>query len=283
MEVCRSINAAIKWRRSIAQTRLVGLVPTMGCLHAGHGALVQAARDGADVVAVSIFVNPLQFGPQEDFQRYPRTLDDDLALLERLGVTAVFVPEVAEMYPRGESDVRVTYERMNQVYCGALRPGHFSGVLTVVLKLFHVLQPGRAWFGKKDYQQWHAIRRMVEDLSFATEVVGIDTIREDDGLALSSRNRYLGVEERRVAPSIYRGLKAVRAAYAKGERRRIALDGVFRDELGAMTGPVRNLEYFEIANRLTLAPAESCVDGPSVALVAVRLGGARLIDNIELE
>jgi pantoate--beta-alanine ligase len=247
----------------------LAVVLTMGALHDGHEALVDAAREQCDQVLVTIFVNPLQFGPAEDFDRYPRTLDRDLAVCARAGVDVVFAPARAEMYPDGEPTVRVNPGPLGEILEGASRPGFFHGVLTVVLKLLHLTRPDAAFFGEKDYQQLTLVRRMVRDTDLPVRIVGVPTVREPDGLALSSRNRYLSAPERRTALSLSAALRAGAAAGRDAEAAaRAALDpGVALDYL-VLTDP-----------QLGPAPAS----GPARLLVAARVGATRLIDNVPVE
>lgn len=270
-------------RRAVRDARgggaRVALVPTMGALHAGHLSLVDAAREQAEWVALSIFVNPLQFGPTEDLDRYPRTLERDLALAAERGVDLVFAPAAAEMYPRGEPLVSVVptgplAERLD----GASRPGHFRGVLTVVAKLFGIFQPDVAVFGQKDYQQAALIRRMAADLDLPVEVRVAPTVRDPDGLALSSRNAYLSMEERSRALSLSAGLARARGLFDAGERDAGALRAAIRHPMAA--AGVRE-EYAEIADPATLEPLARAEPG-AVALVAARVGATRLIDNVLL-
>lgn len=257
----------------------VAFVPTMGALHQGHLSLVQKARTLADHVIVSIFVNPLQFGPKEDFSRYPRTLKSDLDLLTPLGVEAVFLPNATTMYPEG-FQTNVTNREMSQGLCGASRPGHFDGVLTVVLKLLNLVRPHVAVFGKKDYQQWRLIERMALDLNLRTEILGVDTLREADGLAMSSRNRYLSDTERPVAARLHQGLSAARDAFKAGKRDPKELVDAFLKVTGAVQGI--DLEYAELRRQRDLTPFTEKVADPAVLLVAARVGTTRLIDNLEL-
>ncbi|MCY0885193.1 MAG: pantoate--beta-alanine ligase, partial [Firmicutes bacterium] len=220
MKVIRTVR---EMRAAVAAARAAGkapvaLVPTMGAFHAGHRALMRRARELAPWVVVSLFVNPLQFGPAEDYGRYPRPFDEDRAQAEAEGVDVLFAPPVEEMYPDGPSRTRVTIPGMSEVLCGRARPTHFTGVLTVVAKLFNIVQPDLAVFGEKDGQQLALIRRMVQDLNFPVQVVGHPTVREAGGLALSSRNRYLDAAETERARSLYRGLSRARAAWEAGER-----------------------------------------------------------------
>ncbi|BCX82448.1 pantoate--beta-alanine ligase [Methylomarinovum caldicuralii] len=264
-----------EWRR--AGQRIV-LVPTMGNLHEGHLQLVDTARRCSDRVVVSIFVNPLQFGPGEDYDRYPRTLEADCAKLETRGADLVFAPPVAEIYPRPLAESTfVEVPGITEILCGASRPGHFRGVATVVAKLFNIVQPDVAVFGEKDYQQLQVIRRLVADLNFPVEIVGVPIVREADGLALSSRNGYLTPEERARAPLLYRSLCQARDAIAAGERDFAALCRRQRESLEeAGFRP----DYFEI-RRPDLGEAGPD-DRPLMILAAAWLGRTRLIDNLQV-
>ncbi len=260
----------------------VVLVPTMGALHRGHAALVEAARSRAGrdgTVVVSIFVNPSQFGPGEDFSRYPRPLDDDLALCRGLAADAVFAPSADEMYPPGDSTA-VEETRLSSGLCGARRPGHFRGVCTVVAKLFQILRPDAAIFGEKDYQQLAVIRRMVRDLFFPVEIIGHPTVREADGLALSSRNRYLGPADRTLAARFPAALLAAKALAGAGEARADKLLAVARGEIARGTG--REPQYVELVAADDLAPL-AALDRPAVLAAAVLIGETRLIDNVHLD
>ncbi len=251
----------------------VGFVPTMGALHAGHAALVRAARAADGFVVVSVFVNPTQFGPAEDFAKYPRTLAADRELCREAGADLVFAPSAAEMYPeRSVTFVEVT--ELDRGLCGASRPGHFRGVATVVLKLFNVVLPDRAYFGAKDYQQARVVTQMVRDLNVPVVVRIEPTVREADGLALSSRNRYLSTAERAAAPAIYRALVGVRD---DAERDVAAMESRLRAELGAIPGA--QLDYAMVVDAETLQPI-ALVERPAVAAVAVFIGTTRLIDNV---
>lgn len=254
----------------------VGLVPTMGALHEGHMCLVDEARSRSSWRAVSIFVNPLQFGPNEDFGRYPRTLEADLELCRTRGVDLVFAPQPSAMYPEGFSSF-VDVEGFTSLLEGSHRPGHFRGVCTVVTKLFQLTGPSVALFGRKDYQQYRVIDRMARDLDMPIDVIGIPTVREEGGLALSSRNRYLSLENRTRALAIAEGLRAAYAAFASGERRRSMLEAMVRGPIAAAFDAV---DYVAIVNPATLEPY---VDQASraMALVAARLGSTRLVDNVE--
>ncbi len=256
--------------------QVVGLVPTMGALHAGHESLVQRARKEADCLIVSIFVNPLQFGPRDDYTRYPRTPEADLDFCRRLDVDLIFEPEVEEMYP-APSVTLVEVTRITDHLCGPFRPGHFSGVATVVAKLFHIIQPQRAYFGEKDAQQLSVIERMVSDLNLGVTVVAVPTVRESDGLAVSSRNQYLSPEERRVAPVLYRALQAAQQAIAEG-----VLDSGEVQKRGlAVLEEDENVqvEYLEIVDPIELQPVERITGSVRVA-GAIRIGATRLIDNL---
>jgi pantoate--beta-alanine ligase len=262
----------------VSQGGTLGLVPTMGALHAGHLSLVTQARSENENLAVSIFVNPAQFGPAEDLAAYPRTLEHDLARLAPLGVDVVWAPSTGDVYPPG-FQTWITVDDASAPLEGACRPGHFRGVATVVAKLFHVFQPDRAYFGQKDAQQVAVIRRMVRDLSFPVDIVVCPTVREKDGLALSSRNVTLGPEERRAAPVIHRALEAARAAFESGERDAHRLRAILSETLSAE--PLARPDYCSVADALTLAELER-VEGEALVSVAVRIGKTRLIDNVVL-
>lgn len=268
-------------RARIARWRLAGeriaFVPTMGNLHAGHGSLVTAARERADRVVVSIFVNPLQFGPNEDFAAYPRTPEDDRALLESLNVDMLFAPEVEDIYPQGkEATARVHVPDLENILCGAFRPNHFMGVATVVTKLLNLVQPDIALFGEKDFQQLMIIRRAAIDLCMPVEIVGVATSRESDGLARSSRNRYLNAEQRALAPRIFAALEKARIEVEAGARdfERLEAEGMQALQAGGFKP-----DYFSIRDAVTLGiPAPGAKD--LVILTAARIGRARLIDNV---
>jgi pantoate--beta-alanine ligase len=274
----------VKLARTVAELKAalprkgVGFVPTMGYLHRGHLALVERARRENAFVVVSIFVNPLQFGPGEDYHRYPRDLDRDAALLEEAGVDLLFAPEVAEMYPTGFA-TRVQVEGpLTALWEGEVRPGHFQGVATVVARLFLLVGPERAYFGEKDYQQLLVIRKMVRDLGFPLEVVGVPTVREEDGLALSSRNVYLSPKTREKASVLYRALMAMREAALTGGSVAQALEAGER-VLGEV--PEFRPDYLAIVHPDTLLPLSRLVPGAR-GLVAGRFPEARLIDNLEV-
>ena len=275
MQVIRSIAELRAWRKTAGR---VAFVPTMGNLHAGHLALVDAAHQHADKVVVSIFVNRLQFGQGEDFDAYPRTFEADCAKLEAAGVDVLFFPDERELYPRIKQDFNVEPPHIQNELCGAFRPGHFRGVATVVSKLFNIVQADVACFGKKDFQQLHVIRAMVDDLNMPIEIVPVDTGRAEDGLALSSRNGYLSPEERAEAPRLYRHLSAIRDALLSGDYRYAVLEKAAADDLTAHGWRV---DYIEVRQADTLEIAHAG-ESRLVVLAAARLGRTRLIDNIEV-
>jgi pantoate--beta-alanine ligase len=259
--------------------RTVGFVPTMGALHAGHLSLLQRARADNDVVVASIFVNPLQFGPSDDFARYPRDLEADAALAAEAGADHLFAPDVAEMYPRGSIATRVDVGPIGDIGEGAWRPGFFAGVATVCCKLFHIVGPDRAYFGQKDAQQLAVIRQLVADLDLPLEIVGCPTVREHDGLALSSRNAYLDPEARRAAPALAAALMAGRDAAAGGEGSAAELRWIVGTCLEAEPGI--HLQYVDLFDPATFSALER-LDGRGVLAAAAHVGGTRLIDNVEL-
>jgi pantoate--beta-alanine ligase len=257
----------------------VGFVPTMGFLHEGHLALMRRAKAENDAAVASLFVNPLQFGPGEDFDRYPRALEDDLRKLESAGVDAVFTPGVADLYPAG-FDTRVEVGAVSAPLEGAVRPGHFTGVATVVLKLFNIVGPTRAYFGQKDAQQTVVIRKVVRDLDAPVKVIVAPTVREPDGLAMSSRNTYLGPEERTAARVLFRALSAAEAAFRAGERDGEALRQAMTEVLA--TEPLARVNYVSVADPETLAEVHGPAGEGVLASLAVRIGATRLIDNLPL-
>jgi pantoate--beta-alanine ligase len=283
------MSATISCLSTIAETRAalddarargasIGIVPTMGALHEGHLSLIRAARAENDLVVVSIFVNPTQFGRTEDLKKYPRDLGRDLALCEEAGATLVFSPEVDEMYPDAYS-TWVEVEGLTDGLCGRSRPGHFRGVCTVVTKLFNICRPDRAYFGEKDAQQLAVIRRMTHNLDMRVRIVPCPTVREADGLAMSSRNARLTPEHRAQAPVLYRALSAARDLVRGGERDAAALDAAIRSILSeAASGEV---DYVEIVDADDLAPV-STLKGECLIALAVRFGDVRLIDNIRV-
>jgi pantoate--beta-alanine ligase len=275
---------SVEWMKQLAsgaraKERPLGFVPTMGALHEGHFSLVRAAKAQASPVVVSIFVNPKQFGPAEDLQKYPRTFDADRQALENLGVNYLFAPGADEMYPKGFRTA-VMVEGLSDRLDGRSRPGHFRGVATVVLKLFEIVQPRFAYFGRKDAQQARILQQMAADLNLDTELVICPIVREADGLAMSSRNVYLKDGERRAATALFRSLDAIRREVAKGERNAAPLIAALRSVLDAETGVV--VDYAEIVDAETLEPVVT-LRGRSLALVAAFVSGTRLIDNALIE
>ena len=264
------------WRQ---QGEAIAFVPTMGNLHAGHMALVDRARRHGRRVVVSIFVNPLQFSQGEDFASYPRTLADDQSGLSQNSVDLLFAPATGEMYPGGlELATQVTVPGLSDILCGAFRPGHFTGVATVVCKLFNIIQPQIALFGEKDYQQLVVIRRMVQDLAMPVEIIGAPTVREPDGLAMSSRNGYLSIEERRLAPHIYQYLLDARAAILAKSSDYAAIS---QEKMANLRAKGFNPDYFEIRRSADLGLAAPA-DKELIVLIAARLGRTRLIDNLKV-
>ncbi|MFW5867831.1 MAG: pantoate--beta-alanine ligase [Armatimonadota bacterium] len=261
-----------------AEGQVIGLVPTMGALHEGHLSLVRRAAGECDFVVVTVFVNPTQFGPGEDLDSYPRDLEGDAAKVEDLGADLVFAPSVNEMYAE-DACTTVGVSTLTEGLCGAHRPGHFDGVTTVVCKLFNIVQPDRAYFGRKDFQQLQVIRRMVRDLDIPVEVIGGATVREEDGLALSSRNRYLSDAERAVAPKLHRALPAGAEAAREGASG-AEVERVVAAELGEE--PLFDLQYVKAVDAHTLRPLGD-ESGPMVIAAAAYLGDTRLIDNVAVE
>jgi pantoate--beta-alanine ligase len=260
--------------RAALEGRTVALVPTMGALHDGHLALVNRAAELADTVVVSIFVNPLQFGPNEDLDKYPRTLADDLVKLEAAGVEFVFAPSVDEMYPTGPSQTRVTAGQVGTLFEGRSRPGHFDGMLTVVAKLLGIVRPAFVLFGQKDAQQVFLVQRMVADLDVATSVEVVPTVREQSGLALSSRNRYLDEREKRAALALSTALEA---AQSSGDR---GIDAVLAAAQSVLMGEnLVRLDYLSVVNPATFLPVDDGYRGRARVLIAARVGETRLIDN----
>lgn len=266
----------VAWARR--EGKIVGLVPTMGALHEGHLTLVNRAREECGFVVVSIFVNPTQFGLSEDLDEYPRTLESDAHKCEQAGVDLIFAPSPAEMYPRG-FDTWVEVNGPTEMLEGALRSEHFRGVTTVCAKLFNITNPDFAFFGKKDYQQLTVIRKMVCDLNLPLTVVSVDTVRERDGLAMSSRNVYLSSVERNAALVLSRALRDVKAVFDSGERRVTTLKRIAESMIAAES--MLRIDYVEIVDAETLTPIDE-IEKPVVLLLAVNIGSTRLIDNIEL-
>ena len=274
----RLIETVAEFRAARTGLGELGLVPTMGYLHEGHLSLVARARAECVAVAASIFVNPTQFGPNEDLARYPRDLPRDLGLLEAAGIDLVFAPQPSEVYPPG-FDTVIEVRGVTDVLEGAVRPGHFAGVATVVAKLFNIVQPTRAYFGQKDAQQSVVIRKLVRDLNLPVEVIVAPTVREPDGLALSSRNSYLAPDQRAAAPAIYRALSAARDRFAAGERGAEALREAMRAVIAAE--PLMSIDYVSVADAETLREL-TIVERQALVSMAVRLGATRLIDNLIL-
>jgi pantoate--beta-alanine ligase len=282
----KTVATIAELREALAELRRSGgiaLVPTMGALHDGHLALVRAARELAPSVVVSIFVNPAQFGPNEDFDAYPRRLENDATLLETEGVDLLWAPSVAEIYPQGFATT-VSVAGVSEGLCGAVRPGHFAGVATVVLKLFSEVEPDFAIFGEKDWQQLAVIRRMARDLDLthptAENVVGVPTVREEDGLAMSSRNAYLSTEERAIAAHLPRAMRFAIARIEKGEP---LLDGMDGLEAALLASGFDSVDYALVADSASLEPIDELGAAPARLLVAARIGGTRLIDNMPVE
>ena len=278
ISILRSPAELRAWRSGLGGATL-GLVPTMGALHAGHVSLMALSKRRAEITIASIFVNPLQFGPGEDLSRYPRPLENDLALLEAAGVDALFLPTADDLYPPGASTF-VVEETVSAPLCGAFRPGHFRGVATVVLKLLNLVQPDLAFFGQKDAQQCAVLERMVRDLDVPVELVRGPIVREPDGLALSSRNVYLSPAERQAAPAIFRSLSAARTAYQGGERDARRLEAIGRAVLEAEA--LVRLQYWQARHPQSLAALDRVGHEGALLAVAANLGGTRLIDNVVL-
>jgi len=279
MKICTTINEVRAASRAAQQSqKSLGLVPTMGALHEGHLSLVRAAKARCDSVVSTIFVNPTQFGPSEDFAKYPRMFEQDCEALEKEGVDLLFAPSVEEMYPAGATTF-VTVEGLSERLCGKSRPGHFRGVTTIVSKLFNIVEPDAAFFGQKDAAQIAIIRRMVRDLNIPVEIVPCPIVREPDGLAMSSRNAYLDLQQRRVALVLHRSLMQVEELFRNGEdvSGKLIDEGkqIFQQE------PSVRLDYFEIVDPNTLKPVPQ-VQKPALVAVAAFLGSTRLIDNVVL-
>ena len=278
MKVIRSISEVIELARNIRKNgNSLGLVPTMGCLHEGHRSLIKKAVENNDKVIVSIFVNPIQFGPDEDYETYPRTLEADTKLCEKIGADYIFHPDPNQMYPEGFNTFVVPSKKMTNILCGASRPGHFRGVCTVLTKLFTLIKPDRAYFGEKDIQQLAIVKRMVNDLNFDIEIIGCPIIREDDGLAKSSRNTYLNEEERAAATvlrrSILEGKKAIDSGnLSKEEVLKIIKNVIEKERLA-------KIDYVEIIDFDTFDQVETIKDNTLIAM-AVYIGKTRLIDNM---
>jgi len=278
MKIIKTVSEMQSWAHRLRMNNdLLGFVPTMGALHQGHLSLVRRARGECDAVVVSIYVNPLQFGPKEDFKRYPRPFAADLALVKKEGVDVVFAPGEKEMFPTGFS-TSIEVAGISEPLEGALRPGHFKGVATVVAKLFQIVQPARAYFGEKDFQQVRLISRMAEDLNFPVTVIACPTIRERDGLAMSSRNRYLSAKDRQEAIKLYQALYLGRELVSlKVMNRRKAL--VQRLTQVLKTIPHGRVDYIDVVDPVTLKPMDR-IQRPALLVGAIRVGNTRLIDNL---
>lgn len=277
MRKIQTVNAMAAWSRTMQRDGVrIGFVPTMGALHDGHRALIRAARLACDAVVVSIFVNPLQFGPMEDFDRYPRVLARDFRLCGQEGTDAVFIPRVQDLYPP-EFETAVSVQRLTRRFEGLSRPGHFGGVTTVVTKLLNIVRPAQAFFGQKDYQQAAVIERLVADLNLETKIVIRPTVREPDGLALSSRNRFLSPDEREAATVLYRALTAGRDLIRAGERSVKKIEAAMTRLIWAE--PLARVDYLAIAHPATLDEVRT-VRGRVVLLLAVWIGETRLLDNM---
>ena len=266
-------------RQARRDGKTIGLVPTMGALHRGHVALMVAAREKCDYVAVSIFVNPTQFGPGEDLHRYPRSLDPDASKCERAGVDLVFAPDAAEMYP-DSADTWVEVGTLAEVLEGEHRPHHFKGVTTVCAKLFNIVQPDYAFFGIKDYQQLKVIEKMVRDLNMPLTITPVETVREPDGLAMSSRNHYLSVAEREAALVLSRALVDAKKAFESGERNAHTVQVMAESFINSQ--PLARIDYVAVVDAETLQPVQT-IDRPAAVLLAVRIGATRLVDSTVLE
>ncbi len=277
MEVLATPAKMRAWRA--AHPASLGLTPTMGSLHEGHLALVRRSLAENALTAVSIFVNPTQFAPDEDFERYPRDEERDLRLLRELGVDAIYLPAAGAIYPAGY-ETYVTVEGLAQRLEGAARPGHFRGVATVVTKLLNAVRPDRAYFGQKDAQQLRVIERLVRDLDLPVAVVACETVREADGLAMSSRNAYLSQEERAAAAVLYRALAAAAGRFAEGERSAEMLRALARETIAAE--PLALIDYVSLADSATLAEIKGAIGRPALLSLAARFSTVRLIDNVEL-
>lgn len=279
MIVVEKIIEMKKISESVRKEKRVGFVPTMGFLHDGHLSLIRKSKEMTDFTVVSIFVNPTQFGPNEDYERYPRDIARDKALLEKEGIDVLFFPKVEEMYPKGyKTFVRVI--QMEDYLCGRVRKGHFQGVATVVTKLFNIVKPHLAFFGMKDYQQLKIIETMVRDLNMDVEIVPCPTVREEDGLAMSSRNSYLKPEERKKATNIYKALMRGREIFLNGERDSAKILEEVKGSLSKVEG--LEIEYVSVVHPETLEDVERITDS-AVLATAVRIGSTRLIDNVILK
>lgn len=281
-EIVREINRMKEIsRKAREEGKIIGFVPTMGYFHEGHLSLVRKAREECDIVVVSLFVNPIQFGPQEDYHSYPRDEERDAEMARDVGVDVLFIPSASEMYPDGYSTY-VEVQGLTEGLCGRFRPGHFRGVTTVVLKLFNIVNPQRAYFGEKDYQQLKVIEKMTRDLNLDIQIVPCPTVREEDGLAMSSRNAYLSQEERKAATVIYRSLLEAKRLYEEGERNARKIEQIVEKNLRGEK-LVKKIDYVEVVHPETLEELETIGEEGAVLAVALWIGKARLIDNIKLK
>lgn len=275
MVLLDNIAALRQWRKSVGK---LALIPTMGNLHEGHLNLIKAAKNKATDILLSIFVNPIQFGPKEDFNSYPRTLEQDLKKAQTAGANAVFAPSIKEMFPYGKQHIYVYPSQLANYYCGKTRPGHFQGVLTIVARLFNIAAPDWAYFGKKDYQQWIMIQQMTKELNFPVEIIGVETTRDQDGLALSSRNQYLSLEQRQKAVQLRKMLIEVKEKILKENFHHAK--SLLAQAKQNMTDRGWDMDYIALARADDLEPANE-QDRHLVILAAGRLGNTRLIDNID--
>lgn len=276
MRLIKEISQMRDYSKKIKGTRIIGFVPTMGSLHEGHLSLIRKARQECEEVVVSIFVNPAQFGKKEDYQRYPRDLSGDMRLSEKEGVGVIFAPSGEEMYPQGYSTFVEIEGSLSSILEGASRPGHFKGVATILVKLFNIINPDYSYFGEKDYQQALVVKKLVKDLNLDTRVIALPTIREKDGLALSSRNSYLNKKERKAAAVLYKALKRAKEWVGEGQKDPLALATEMRDLIE--DEPLAKIDYVAVVNPKTLEKVEK-IEGEVLALLAVNIGGTRLIDN----
>ncbi|MDD2402844.1 MAG: pantoate--beta-alanine ligase [Clostridia bacterium] len=280
MLVLKTIKEVREWiNGKRINGKKVGFIPTMGSLHEGHLSLARVARKENELVVMSIFVNPLQFGPQEDYMTYPRDLEKDSRLAEKVGVDMMFAPSSEELYPTYPQLTTVEVTKITEKLCGISRPGHFKGVATVVTKLFNIIMPDKAYFGQKDYQQVQVIKKMVGDLNFPVEIRTVPIKREDDGLAMSSRNAYLTKEERQRALCLQEALKACQVLYRKGERKTERIIKVMKERIDREQKI--GIEYIKICDAITLEEVQD-IEGTVVVALAVKVGSTRLIDNILL-
>ena len=281
IKTVKGMNEKVRQYRK--EGKSIGFVPTMGALHEGHLSLIRRCASENDITVVSIFVNPTQFGPSEDYNRYPRDPEGDIKKSELAGADVVFMPTVEEMYPEGYSTYVEVKGDLTEGLCSPFRPGHFRGVTTIVAKLFNIVEPDRAYFGKKDYQQWRVIQRMVKDLNMPIEIIGCPTVREPDGLAMSSRNKYLKPEERESALSLYRSLLKAKEKIEQGERNPQKIISEMREFIEAHPY-VRKIDYIEVVESETLTPLSELKSNQNVVIaLAVHVGSARLIDNMEVK